>query len=195
MELESNFKKYKWFFTSSGKLVVGGKSAEQNDELLKIVKKQNNNYILMHTSEPGSPFAVILANVNKVNKKDIQECAIFTASFSKAWKAGKKKTSVDIFKSAEVYKDSKMKAGTWGVIGKRESMNVPLALVLTKQKGILRAVPERSAKSNKDIIVKLFPGKIPKEDLIAKIQLETHLSLNENELLSALPSGGFGIIK
>ena len=195
MELESNFKKYKWFFTSSGKLVVGGKSAEQNDELLKIVKKQNNNYILMHTSEPGSPFSIILSDVKTVKKSDIQECAIFTASFSRAWKAGKKKTSVDIFKSAEVYKDSRMKTGTWGVLGKVERINASLALVLTKQKGVLRAIPKESIKLDKDVIVKLFPGKIPKEDILAKIQLETRLSLNQNELLSALPSGGFKITK
>ena len=34
-----NYKKYRWFVTSSDKLVVGGKSAEQNEELVKMCMK------------------------------------------------------------------------------------------------------------------------------------------------------------
>ncbi len=195
MELESNYKKYKWFCTSSGKLVVGGKSAEQNDELLKLLKKQNKECVMMHTSEPGSPFSVILADVKDVKKSDIEECAVFTASFSRAWKLGKKTASIDIFKSSEIYKDSRMKTGTWGVLGRAKKVNASLMLVLTKQRGVLRAVPEKSIKSKKEMIVKILPGNISKEDVLAKIQLEFGSALSHEELLSALPSGGFKVIK
>ena len=33
--MEKDYKKYRWFFTSSDNLVIGGKSAEQNEEIMK----------------------------------------------------------------------------------------------------------------------------------------------------------------
>ena len=34
MAKEIDYKKFRWFFTSSGLLVVGGKSAEQNEAVV-----------------------------------------------------------------------------------------------------------------------------------------------------------------
>ena len=76
-----DYKKYRWFYTSSGKLVLGGKSSKQNDELLVKLKKTGNDYLVMHTSSPGSPFSIILEEVPKITKKEIQEVAIFTGCF------------------------------------------------------------------------------------------------------------------
>ena len=77
MEYIKDYTKYRWFYTSSGKLVVGGKSSEQNDLLIKRIKSFNVNFTVMHTSSPGSPFSVILSEKNKINKSDLEECAIF----------------------------------------------------------------------------------------------------------------------
>src|SRR3989344_4927218 len=93
-----DYLKYRWFYTSSGKLVVGGKNAEQNEQLIRKLKEQKNDLLALHTTEPGSPFSFILAEVNKISEEDIKEGAIFTACFSQAWKAKKKSASVDIFK-------------------------------------------------------------------------------------------------
>ena len=151
-----DYTKYKWFLTSSGNLVVGGKSADQNESLLLKLKKQKEDLTLMHTSDPGSPFSVILSE--SPSSSDIQECAIFTASFSKAWKQKKEKVQVDTFKLSQLYKLKSMKTGTWGVKPPVKRLSVSLALVLTKQKDKLRAVPERSIKSKKDILLKIVPG-------------------------------------
>lgn len=187
-----DYKRYRWFFTSSGKLVIGGKSAEQNDSLLDILKEEEGDYIVMHTSTPGSPFSVILEDIGEVSQEDIEECAIFTGCFSKVWKSGKSKALVGIFKLSQLYKDKTMKQGTWGVAGDVEEHSVKLELVLTKQKNVLRAVPEQTAETK---IVKILPGTIKKEDISAKLELELDNSFDEEELLSALPSGGFKIIK
>src|SRR3989338_3273146 len=94
---EIDYKKYKWFFTSSKKLVVGGKSSEQNDELLKSLKQTKKDYIVTHTSTPGSPFCAILEDIKKVSERDIEETAIFTGCFSRAWKSRKRNATIDIF--------------------------------------------------------------------------------------------------
>jgi hypothetical protein len=190
-----DYLKYKWFFTSSGKLVVGGKSANQNDDLLFDLKKTKKDYWVMHTREPGSPFSVIISDVEKVSKKDLDECAIFTGCFSRAWKKGMKKAEVDIFKLNQVHKKKKMKTGTWGVVGKIERVKVNLRLVLTKQKKTLRAVPE-SAVKKKEILAMIVPGKIDKKEAVVGIALEINGGeTSKNELLSALPAGGVRVVR
>ena len=190
-----DYKKYKWFFTKSGKLVVGGKNAEQNDELINKMKKNNVNYIVMHTKNPGSPFSIILDKPEKVNKEDIEECAVFTGCFSKTWRDKKNKVVIDVFRISSLYKNKEMSVGTWGVKKKVERLEVEKELFLIKQKGILRAVPKTSVKNKKEIIVKILPGNLEKKDAILKIQIETNKKLNQEELTSALPSGGIRIKK
>jgi len=180
------YKKYRWFYTSSDKLVVGGKNASQNDELLKRLKEYGKKYWVMHTSHPGSPFCAIISE--KTSKKDLEECAIFTGCFSKAWKMRKRKTEVDIFKLSQISKKDGMKIGTWGVKGKIKTIEVNLKLVLVKQKGIYRAVPEKT--SNKGL--KISPGKIDKKDMLIKLAVELG-EVDKDELMSALPAGGIKI--
>lgn len=189
-ELTKNYRKYKWFFTSSGKLVVGGKSAVQNDELLNHLKSTGQDHIVMHTSHPGSPFSVVLSDIKKVKPADIEECAVFTGCFSKAWKLGLKKTQVHYFKLSQLYKKPDMKTGTWGITGIVKKTDVKLELVLTTQKGVLRAISENSVKNKKSILLKICPGKTPKELMLAKLQIEINRHFSANELLSALPAGG-----
>lgn len=187
-----DWKKYKWFYVASGKLVVGGKNATQNDELLK---RLDNEYVVMHTSHPGSPFCVILSDVKKVTKKDLKECAIFCGCFSRAWKEGKKRTGVDIFMSSQVTKPKGSKRGLWHVNGDIKRVNIDIKLVLARQKKVLRAVPEESVKKE-DILLRICPGKTDKKDMLAKFELELNGgNFSANELLAALPAGGVRICK
>jgi hypothetical protein len=194
MKFHDEYRKYRWFFTSDSKLVIGGKSAEQNDSLLKELKSLDKDFILMHTAQPGSPFAVIISPIENIIPSDIEECAIFTACFSKAWKENKKQAKVDVFKLSQIYKSKDMKVGTWGVIGKIDQKIVPLKLALTRQKNVLRAVPLESLGGKKPITL-LCPGKIIKDELVPKLQIELHEKFKAEELLSAIPSGGFKIFR
>jgi|SRR3989338_738001 len=187
--LMKEYRKYRWFYTSTGKIVIGGKTATQNDELLHQVTSSNDEYVVMHTTEPGSPFCVILTNIKKVTKSDREECAIFTGCFSRAWRNKKKSISVDIFLSSQIYKDKRMKPGTWGVQTLIERVNVVLKLALVRQQGVLRAIPPSSA-SKKESIAFICPGTLEKRDLAPKFELEFNQSLSQDEVLAALPAGG-----
>ena len=107
IEKNTNFRR---FATSSGKSILAGKNAEQNEELMnEYIGKEN---VILHTKEKGSPFCVILG---KAGKKDIKEAAIFCAKYSQDWKKNKKDVVVHIFKGKDVFKDTKMAIGTFGV--------------------------------------------------------------------------------
>ena len=190
-EKDLEYKKYRWFFTKSDKLVYGGKSAEQNEEVVRNLIKGKENYIMMHTRIPGSPFSVIMASPEKVSESDLNEVATWTACFSRAWRQGLKKTPVDVFLTEQLIKKGSMKAGTFGVLGKIDRINVELKLALTLQKGVLRAVPLDSVKEKKHKVI--IPGKRSKEEF-ANI-LSEELKKGKDEVLNALPTGGFSEIK
>jgi len=105
-----NHKKYRWFFTSSGQLVIGGKNAEQNEKLMLSV---DAGATILHTALPGSPFCII----HKPSKNDIEETAIFCAKYSQAWKKAKikKDVIVHVFLGKDVFKSKDMELGTFGV--------------------------------------------------------------------------------
>ncbi len=190
--LLNNFKKYRWFFTSSGKLVVGGRSATQNDELLKKLKSEKKDFVVMHTSSPGSPFSVILAEKNSLSSSDLEETAIFTGCFSRAWRENLKKTEIHVFSLAQLSKSSKMKSGSWSVIGNIQKKIVSLELVLTTQNEILRAVPKKSVDN---ALLKVLPGKIDKTIVAEKIQKALKSNFTRQDILAALPPGGVKISK
>lgn len=101
--------KFRKFCTSSGKDVVCGKNAEQNE---LIVAQSKENEAVLHTKAPGSPFCNIKG---KATKKDVEEAAVICAVFSKAWKQNKSNVEVHIFKGRDIFKEAGMKAGTFGV--------------------------------------------------------------------------------
>ncbi len=181
------YEKFRWFYTSSGKLVIGGKSAEQNEEIMMHVKKED---VIMHTAAPGSPFCI----VNNPDKTDIQEVAEFTAGFSQDWKRGKKKSEVHIFRAEQVVKKKSMKTGTFGIVGEPEQKTVDLKLGLDFQNGKLRAIPLSAAKKN---IATLIPGNMKKEEaakIIADIiRAKLFYPIKIEEVMAAIPSDKISI--
>lgn len=186
------YTKFRWFYTKSKKLVVGGKSAEQNDFLLTQLKKENGNYLVMHTASPGSPFS-ILYDSKKPSENDIKEMAIFTVSFSQLWKQKKKSGKVHIFNLNQLNKPSGLKTGTWNVSGKVREILAPLRLTLTRQEEKLRAVPYLSISENK-LELTIVPGSLDKSNALTKIKALFDESVNQEEVIQALPAGGIRII-
>ena len=101
--------KFREIKTSSGKRVLAGKSAKNNEEL---IKQARDSQTVLHTAKPGSPFVNIKG---KATKKDIKEAAIFCARHSQDWRDNKGNVIVHVFKGKDVHKTKGMKLGTFGV--------------------------------------------------------------------------------
>ena len=76
------YEKFHWFFTTGGKLVIGGKDATQNEILIK--KHLSQNDIVFHADVYGSPF-VVMKDGSDSTDEDKKEAAIFTLCHSRAW--------------------------------------------------------------------------------------------------------------
>ena len=185
-----NYMNYRWFFTSEGKLVIGGKSEDQNEIVLRYFLKPN--YKIMHTTSPGSPFMIIQSD--EPSKNDLNECAIFCACFSKEWKSGNKLISIDIFNGKDIYKAKTMKTGTFGVKNKKQ-IKVKPELIIVIQKGKIRAVPE--IKRSEESLAVIKQGKLTKEEagekIAKKIKEKFLFPVSKEEIMMAIPSGNMNV--
>jgi hypothetical protein len=89
---EQWFMKFRWFYTSSHHLVIGGRDADSNELIIK--KHVEPGDIIFHTELAGSPFFVLKlsedktnSNVTSIDPQCLEEVAQMTAVYSKAWKA------------------------------------------------------------------------------------------------------------
>lgn len=106
--------KFREFKTSSGKLVLAGKNAKNNEELIAQVQPDED---VFHTAKPGSPFV----NIKDKNPSsdDIKETAIFCAAKSQDWRDNSSDVKVHLFKGKDISKRKEMKVGTYEVKNKK----------------------------------------------------------------------------
>src|SRR3989338_2453213 len=80
------YEKFRWFISSDGFLVIGGRDATSNEIVIK--KHTEANDLVFHTDLAGSPFFVIKSDGKKIPDSTIREAADATCTFSRAWKLG-----------------------------------------------------------------------------------------------------------
>jgi len=78
------FERYKWFITSSGKLVIAGRDAHSNDNIVKKHLKEKD--VFAHADVHGAP-SVILKDGLEATPEDLREACSFALTQSKAWVA------------------------------------------------------------------------------------------------------------
>ncbi|VVB77164.1 Uncharacterised protein [uncultured archaeon] len=123
------YEKFYWFFTSDGMLVIGGRSAQQNEEI--VSKYMEAPDMFFHANIFGAS-ATVLKNGKAASKASREEAAQFAACFSKAWESGQ--SSVDVFAVAKEQLSKSTQTGSLGtgsflISGEREWFkNVKLEL-------------------------------------------------------------------
>ncbi len=76
------FERFKWFFTTEGKLVLAGRDAHTNDGVVKKHLKEKDLYA--HTDVHGAPSTIIKEGATATAEELRQACQ-FAAAQSKAW--------------------------------------------------------------------------------------------------------------
>ncbi|MEM2083895.1 MAG: NFACT family protein, partial [Nitrososphaerota archaeon] len=80
---ESWLNKFRWSYTSNGKLIISGKDIGTNNLLYK--KYMENSDLVFHADIKGAPLTILKSGKECTNE-EIIEAAQFSASWSKAWK-------------------------------------------------------------------------------------------------------------
>ncbi len=185
------FEKFRWFYTSGGKLVVAGRDAKQND--LLVSKTMADGDLFFHADIQGAP-ATILVGGKDAGAQEKQEAAQFAASHSSAWKTGAAGVDVYAVEKNQLSKHASggfVGAGGFAIEGAREWFRqTPLGLAVGEKDGVAICLPLVHPDSQK-LPVSLSPGNYEKGQAVKKISGST--KLNPDELLLALPSGKFSI--
>ncbi|TKR28284.1 ribosome rescue protein RqcH [Natronomonas salsuginis] len=91
---EKWFERFRWFRTSDGFLVLGGRNADQNEELVKKYMDPSDRFF--HAQAHGAPVTILKATEPDEPARDVdipdrskREAAQFAVSYSSVWKDGK----------------------------------------------------------------------------------------------------------
>ncbi|MFC4543345.1 ribosome rescue protein RqcH [Halosolutus amylolyticus] len=94
-ENEPWYDRFRWFHTSDDFLVIGGRNADQNEELVKKYLERGDR--VLHTQAHGGPVTVVKATDPseassgdiEIPESSIEEAAQFAVSYSSVWKDGR----------------------------------------------------------------------------------------------------------
>ncbi|MBW2980973.1 DUF814 domain-containing protein [Candidatus Woesearchaeota archaeon] len=190
------YEKFRWFISSEGFLVIGGRDATSNEIVIK--KHTEKKDLVFHTDMVGSPFFVIKSEGRKIDEKTIKEAADATVTFSRAWKLGLTSTPTFWAKPEQFSKEAPsgeyVPKGGFTTKGKLEYVEneINLAMGITKD-GAIMAGPVNAVKKNCEKYVQLEQGK-EKTSQTAK-QIKHKFGGDLDEIVRALPAGGCRVKK
>ncbi len=176
------YEKFYWSFTSGGRLIIGGRDARTNREVLKRMEK---NDLFFHADLHGAPH-VILKDGKNASEEEIREAAIFAGCFSSAWKR-----NLSLVPVYWVYPDQVslsppsgeyLPRGAVMIYGKRNYLEVELKLAVCP--GFVGAESAARKRCNRYVLI------VPGEERDRR-RLEEILDTKD---IPPLPPGGFEIL-
>jgi len=189
------YDKFRWFISSEGFLIIGGRDATTNEIVVK--KHTDKNDLVFHTDMIGSPFFVIKADNKKIRPKTIKEAADATVTFSRAWKLGLQNSSVFYCKPEQLTKEAPpgeyIPRGGFVTKGKLNYIenNINCAIGIYKNK--IMSGPLEPIKKNCEKYIEIEQGR-EKASNIAKY-IQKKIGGNLDDIIRVLPSGGCKIKK
>ena len=186
------FEKFKWYISSEGKLVIGGRDATTNDMIVKKYLEPND--LVFHTQLKGSPFVVIKTEGAKPTAQEKEEAAIFCAANSKQWNAGISLADVYYIKPDQVKKEFGLPKGSFMIYGDRTYLkaSLELAIGVTKDNMVLCG-PLTAIKVHCKNMLLVRQGSMKKSDAAKKVRYLMHqkekVDIELNDIMQALPPG------
>ena len=198
------YEKFRWFYTSEGRLAVGGRDAQSNTLLVK--RHLEDADVVYHADLFGSPFFV-LKDGRRQSEAESLELAQATVSFSSGWKTGL--GAADAYwvlrdqVSGAAGSGEYLAKGSFVIRGKKNPIRHALLQVAVGVDGEGRVVagPESAVAKASGKYVVLVPHRERSSDTAKKVLKELALAGGEgaqpllDDVIRALPSGGGKIVR
>lgn len=191
------YEKLRWFLSSDGTLVVGGRDANTNESVVK--KYLDNNDIYLHADIHGASSIVVKLEGKEINDNLLQESASFAASFSSAWSKGFSTQDIYWVHPDQVSKTPEagefVAKGSFIVRGNRNYVRgakVQIAIGIVDYEGKrIMAGPVEALEAHCENFVVLKPGYTKKEAIAKKIlhKINEDQLLNLDDIVRVLPAG------
>lgn len=202
------FHRFRWFFTRDGVLVVGGRDASQNEELVK--KYMEGGDLFVHADVHGASVVIV-----KGETVHMDEVATFAASYSGAWRSGH--FSADVYSATppQVSKTPEsgeyVSRGSFIIRGERTyyrdvALGVAIGLQRAPELGVIGGPPS-AVRSRASAVVELRPGRFEPNDIAKKVlrllkekipvdeQRGMKAVLNTEAVAAFVPPGGSDVLE
>jgi len=209
------YERYRWFITTDGLLVIGGRDASSNSALIR--KHLTEHDIVFHAEVHGSPFLIIknaaafAATQESTINSSLHEVAQATISFSRAWKDGLSSADAYWVMAEQVKKGAPtgqfLPKGSFVIEGKRNyikgvELRLAIGIMQLNNRETLLCGPEEAVKKRSIFYTVLLQGGVDPMNAAKKVKSEfvkiagentkiaesiKHVSLDE--FVRALPTG------
>jgi len=164
------YHRFRWFITSDGVVVLGGRDASQNEELVK--KYMAGGDLFVHADVHGASVVLV-----KGKTEHMDEVAQFAASYSGAWRSGHFSADVYTALPPQVSKTPEagefVTRGSFIVRGERTYYrNVPLSIgigLMIEPNAAVIGGPVSAIKDKVKFYVELKPGQYEPNDAAKKV--------------------------
>lgn len=198
--------KFHWFFTSEGFLVISGRDARGNDDVVK--RHMGAGDVYFHADIQGAAHTILKSDGRVPGPQSRAEAAIFAAVFSKAWQF--KLAAVDVYSvrpeqvSKTAQSGESMGTGAFMIRGEREWFRkTPLEFAVGyAQKGGTFEVfsgPPEAVKKMAGFSLNVSVGGMDKGDAAKKAlslfrqNAGKSAQFSLDDIVALLPSGGIAI--
>ncbi|MDD4126586.1 MAG: ribosome rescue protein RqcH [Methanomicrobium sp.] len=202
------YHKFRWFYTSDGVLVIGGRDAGTNEEIVK--KYMEGNEVFVHAEVHGGSVVIV-----KGETQCWDEVAQFAVSYSNIWKSGHFSGDAYAADRSQVSKTAEsgefVARGAFVIRGERKYFrDVPVGVAIGLQYEPAIAViggPVSAIKNRAKYYVTLKPGTFEPNDSAKKVlkmikemvpkedQKGLKNVLNTEKIAAFVPPGGSDIIE
>ncbi len=189
------FETYKWFFTSNGRLVLGGRDAKSNDQVVKKHLGDRERYA--HADSHGAP-SIVLKDGAEATEQEMREVCQFALCHSKAWNAGAAEGTAYWVLPDQVSKRPEAgefaPRGAFIIRGKRNyehhlPLEMVIAEVLVEGSRKITCAPRASVSSERMVVI--VPGKMPRGKTSA--MLAKAFGVPEEDISRIIPPGDLEI--
>jgi predicted ribosome quality control (RQC) complex YloA/Tae2 family protein len=195
------FEKFRWFVSSEGALVLGGRDASSNDLLVRRHLKDGDAYV--HADLHGAASVIVKRPTppESFSEPTLREAAQWAVAYSKAWRAGLASATAFWATPDQVSKGASsgefVPRGAWIVRGTKHFVeDVPLELavgpVRYDREEFLSVAPPSAVRARGTVRFLLRPGE-ERERASAEVELARELAVPRTLLQSLLPAGGLSV--
>lgn len=192
------FERHRWFISSDGLLVIGGRDAQGNAEIVE--KHMEPTDLYLHAEIIGAPHVIIKSTGKEIPETTLIEAAEFAAMHSRAWREGLGTLDVYWAKPEQVSKKAPsgtyLPKGSYIIQGKKNLLKVPVraavGVMTIDGENVVVCGPKSAVQKHSKVFVEIYPGSTKKSELAHQIQIKFKIEGIEvpvDEIERALPPG------
>ena len=183
---EQWYERFRWFHTSDGFLVIGGRNADQNEELVK--KYLDRGDLFFHTQAHGAPATILKATGPSESPDDDieipetsrEEAAQFAVSYSTVWKEGKYAADVYMVEHDQVTKTPEsgeyLEKGSFAIRGDRTyyddtPVGVAVGITCEPETQVIGGPPS-AIDPQAETAIEVEPGQYAQNDIAKRLYRE-----------------------